>query len=287
MEDNLNETAKLGRLYRESLDGVLAKIKALGAGVYVLDDECLASLNIRKAEPLDIEEKSIDFGPRFFCPRFTLEEARQKTSAYLADAYPNSSEYPEWQERCRRGSYRSLLPMTDAQLRLGWCEKVMGGSAPDGSPNQGVWGDSRWCFWASWSFPPDEWGKSALTGHYGPVRVGSPPRFYTFKVTRAFVMRDPSLDMPHIGGSVVDAAESGEGDVLRSEVVAALELLKLQFRQEHFCQHHTLPAIVFSFQHDRFGRFSQFHCHGRSLVLRQSRLLDFRSDEPTTDAYHI
>lgn len=49
----------------------------------------------------------------------------------------------------------------------------------------------------------------------------------------------------------------------------------------------NIQAIVFSFQHDRFGRVTQFHFDGRSLVLRQSRLLNFRSDEPTTDAYHM
>ena len=111
---------------------------------------------------------------------------------------------------------------------------------------------------------------------------------------------------------MVDAAESGERDVLRSEVVAAIALLKLQFRLDHFYRHHTLPvsttpstttclpvfileefgliamqAIVFSFQHDNLGRVSQFHYHGKSLVLRQSHLLNFRSDEPTTDAYHM
>ena len=35
------------------------------------------------------------------------------------------------------------------------------------------------------------------------------------------------------------------------------------------------------------GRVSQFYFDGRSLVMRQSRLLNFRSDEPTTDAYHM
>lgn len=44
---------------------------------------------------------------------------------------------------------------------------------------------------------------------------------------------------------------------------------------------------MFSFQHDKCGRVSQFHFDGQSLVVRQSRLLDFRSDEPTTDAYHM
>lgn len=165
MEDR-DETARVGRLCCQFLDGVLAKIDSLGKGVYILDNEFLASLNIRKAEPLDIEEKNIDFGPRFFYPRFTLEEARQKTSAYLADAYPDPSEYPEWQERCRRGSYSDFVwreesgppdpedlhplcsPMADAELRLDWCEQVIGGSAADGSPNQGVWDDSCWRYLA-------------------------------------------------------------------------------------------------------------------------------------------
>lgn len=40
----------------------------------------------------------------------------------------------------------------------------------------------------------------------------------------------------------MDAAKSGEGDVLRSEVVAAVVLLKLQFRLDHFCRPHTLPV---------------------------------------------
>lgn len=74
------------------------------------------------------------------------------------------------------------------------------------------------------------------------MRVCNPPRLYTFYVSRAFIVKDPSADMPHIGGAVVDAAEAGEGEVLRSEVVAAIDLLKLQFRSEHFCRHHTLPV---------------------------------------------
>jgi hypothetical protein len=37
------------------------------------------------AQPLDIDESSVDFGPRFFAPRFTLEKARQKTNAFFTD----------------------------------------------------------------------------------------------------------------------------------------------------------------------------------------------------------
>lgn len=46
-------------------------------------------------------------------------------------------------------------------------------------------------------------------------------------------------------------------------------------------------ALVFSFQHDRFGRITQFHFDGRCLSMRQSRILDLWSHEPTTDAYHM
>ena len=158
--------------------------------------------------------------------------------------------------------------------------------------------------------------------HHCPcyTRVGSPQRSYVFHVSKAFLLRDSSTDKPHIGGTVVDSSESGEGEVLRSEVAAAVGLLKHQFRREDFCRHHTLPvspnpspvtlvlsqfnssyysdkhraalanhlqALVFSFQHDRLGRISQFHLDSQSLVLRQSRLLDFLSDEPTTDVYHM
>ncbi len=46
---------------------------------------------------------------------------------------------------------------------------------------------------------------------------------------------------------------------------------------------------MFSFHHDRSGRITQFHFDSRSmsLTMRQSRLLDFRSDEPTSDVYHM
>src|SRR4051794_5001630 len=95
---------------------------------------------------------------------------------------------------------------------------------PAAYPDTDVWAPS------SWHLVPDEWGNSSLPAHFGSARVGSPPRSYSFDVNRAFIIKDPFADMPHIGGTVVDAAESAEGDVLRSEVVAAVALLKLQFR---------------------------------------------------------
>jgi hypothetical protein len=80
--------------------------------------------------------------------------------------------------------------------------------------------------------------------HHGgtDAQVGHPPRPYTFHVSRAFLIEELSTDKPHVGGTVVDSTESDEGDVLRSEVAAAVGLLKHQFRRGDFWKHHTLPV---------------------------------------------
>jgi hypothetical protein len=97
---------------------------------------------VTKAEALDIEEKTVDFGPRFFCPRFTLEQARQKTIDFLSE-FAEEYEYHDWPKRCRRGSYVSLIedspgpydpeerhPLChaqgDAERRLDWFLTAMG-----------------------------------------------------------------------------------------------------------------------------------------------------------------
>ncbi|KAK4234209.1 hypothetical protein C8A03DRAFT_18840 [Achaetomium macrosporum] len=298
------ETEEFKSQCLDYLDNVLEEIEGFGDDIYILSDEHLASLNIRKLEPLDVEEQFVDFGPRSFYPRFTLEQAQQRTADFVA-GHEEYLGYHIWPKRCRRGSYVSVLedpqgyydpeemhplcdPVTDARFRLRWFLEVSGmgyGSHP-GEADLGVWDGSEWyCIHACDLVPG---------GRYNlPLRnprdtlVGDPPRPYAFHVCMAFLIEDPSAEKPHIGGTVVDSTESGERDVLRSEVAAAIGLLKHQFRRGDFRQHHTLPAIVFSFQHDKFGRITQFHFDGRSLMLRQSRLLNFRSDEPTTDAYHM
>jgi hypothetical protein len=135
---------------------------------------------------------------------------------------------------------------------------------------------------------------------------GNPPRHYTFHVNRALLLCGAAADKSHIGATVLDSTEPGDARVLRSEVAAAVGLLKHQFRRGDFHKHHTLPvsslpsflrrppincdnpqALVFSFQHDRFGRITQFHFDGRSLSMRQSRILNLWSHEATTDAYHM
>ncbi|KAK3900006.1 hypothetical protein C8A05DRAFT_17636 [Staphylotrichum tortipilum] len=121
------------------------------------------------------------------------------------------------------------------------------------------------------------------------AKVGTPSRPYSFWTTGATLFKGKAEGKPHTGAAVVDAAEPGEGEVLRSEVAAGIGLLNLPVHRWDFRQHHTLPALVFSFHHDRTGRITQFHfdCGSMSLTMRQSRLLDFWSHEPTMDAYHM
>lgn len=73
------------------------------------------------------------------------------------------------------------------------------------------------------------------------ARVMDPPRRYAFDVHNALLLEN-SDDKPHIGAVVLDATESKEGEVLRSEVAVAVGLLKYQFRRGDFLRHHTLPV---------------------------------------------
>ncbi|KAL2016393.1 hypothetical protein VTK56DRAFT_3815 [Thermocarpiscus australiensis] len=301
MEDD-RAVRRFRRHCLDYMDCILNEIRDLPEELYILDNEQLAALGVRKAEPLDIDEESVDFGPRFFIPRFTLAEARQKTVDFLADF----EILEEWYERCRRGSFcvdhgcedrdcthepedfhPLCSPVTDAELRCRWFMGAAGGDCYRDWPtvcssNLGVAEGSPWRY-SKWNYFPSH--------HPRGVRVGQPPRLYHYQGVAVCTLEDSSSPgRPHIAGSVADGAEAGEGDVLRSEVETAVALLRHQFSRGDFKEHRILPAIVFSFQHDRRGRISQFHFDGYSPVLhlRQSRLLDFFSDEPTTtDAYHM
>jgi hypothetical protein len=161
-----SETVRFKRQCIEYLDGVLDEIWGFGDGVYALDDDHLATLNIQRAEPLDVEEHTVDFGRRFFYPRFTLEEARQKTTDFLAD-HDEYLSHHTWRKRCRRGSFDddlwepSPVPLDpeerhplchaegDAKYRLEWFLAATGMYYDRWitTPNMRVWEGSTWEFW--------------------------------------------------------------------------------------------------------------------------------------------
>ena len=85
--------------------------------------------------------------------------------------------------------------------------------------------------------------RAFMPGHGSPdTRVGTPPRAYSFNPGRVFLLDDPAAEKPHIGATVTDSSEAEEGQVLRSEVVAAVALLRLQFFRGDYSSHHTLPV---------------------------------------------
>jgi hypothetical protein len=156
--DDEGEMQEFKQQCLDYLNKVLEEIKAFGDETYILDDEHLATLNVRKAEPLDIDEKAIDFGHRFFSPRFSLEQARQKTTDFLA-GIPDGISGVDWPQKCRRGSWVGVFddpdltydpdgrhPLCDpescARFRQKWILKAMGA----GHVNKGVWEGSDW-YW--------------------------------------------------------------------------------------------------------------------------------------------
>lgn len=47
----------------------------------------------------------------------------------------------------------------------------------------------------------------------------------------------------------------------------------------------ALQIIIYSFHHDESARITQAYWDDKGLVIRHSRLLDLRGDQPTRDAY--
>lgn len=108
---------------------------------------------------------------------------------------------------------------------------------------------------------------------------GHPNEFFS-----KFVFRVRGGNKPHTAMMVRDSA-SGESGILASEIMTAISVLRYRLRHGEFVDHHTIPALVYSFHHDQFARITQAHWDGAKLVIRQSRLLDLRGAEPTEDAY--
>lgn len=108
------------------------------------------------------------------------------------------------------------------------------------------------------------------------AEAGNPPRSYRYYVNMAFLLNGENCDdKPHIGGTVLEATESSEG---------------VKWLPPWVCLNispNGMISICTTLYHGGFDWINQFHSDGQALVLRQSRLLNFRSDEPTTDAYHM
>ncbi|KAL2258504.1 hypothetical protein VTK26DRAFT_8169 [Humicola hyalothermophila] len=96
-----------------------------------------------------------------------------------------------------------------------------------------------------------------------------------------------AANKPHMAIMMYDASVAPEGKVLRSELDAAVTLIREQLRSGRFTDHHTKPVLVYTFQWETHARITQVHLDAKlnKLVVRQSRLLDVKGKEPPPDAY--
>ncbi|KAI9690153.1 MAG: hypothetical protein M1822_009114 [Bathelium mastoideum] len=130
-------------------------------------------------------------------------------------------------------------------------------------------------------------GRNKLPFFEGYVPINNPDRLAlndcpVFMANYTYAVSDDSV--PHMTCSLADSSVS-DSNVLRSEIVTAITLMKRQARSLRFPDHHTIPVLVVSFQHDRAARITQAHFDGNRIFIRQSRQLNLRGDEPTEDAY--
>jgi hypothetical protein len=162
-DDSERKIIDFKRQCLDYLNDVLGEIEALGDDTYLLNDEHLAALNIHTVEPLDVDQKAIDFGPRFFTPQYSLDQTRQKTSDFLAE-HPDHRSHDSWRRKCRRGSWVGpfddpdrtpdpeerhplCTPQSCAASRLDWLLTAAGARyyAPwVESCHFGVWEKSEW-----------------------------------------------------------------------------------------------------------------------------------------------
>ncbi|EAQ89360.1 predicted protein [Chaetomium globosum CBS 148.51] len=85
---------------------------------------------------------------------------------------------------------------------------------------------------------------------------------------------------------MLDPNVAPEGKMLWSELDAAVTLLREQIRPGRFTDHHTKPALIYTFQWETHARLTKAHLDAKTnkTNIRQSRQLDLRGKEPPPDA---
>ncbi|KAF2238739.1 hypothetical protein EV356DRAFT_529173 [Viridothelium virens] len=232
-----------------------------------LDDEQLRSFSIQRLDDLDVDGNvSDDSGPRYFAPfpTNTLPESVKTT----ADS---------WQEPChvstKSTGWYTCDPFSEADFRLRWLDRTMHFYVID---------ETRWCdvemdgrnklpFFEGYAYRND---------HDGLVRED----YLGFLGDHARTVRDGCI--PHMTCAVIDSTVSGT-QVPRSVVITALTLMKRQIRSKHFVDHHTIPVLIITFQHDCAATITQVHFHGNRVFIRQSRPLNLDTNEPNAEAYML
>lgn len=264
-----------------------ATLKKLNRLYYVpvLEDWQLQSLGIRKLPDIDVDEHApFDPEPLFFRP-FPIDDEEDVPGFVHSTIHPLSNEVAsrQWKKPCVKSDCPGgTIFMGDhcSCKRYQWAYTVAGRCG------QGIFGKTQWhlsdCLSGDDAMYLEEKVSDSFYRVGGNVEgVYGDPGFYQLRLGEDM---DLDLSKPHIGVAVCDSTRSSRA-TLASELVAAITLLKFRLRSGDFVNFHTVPAIVYSFHHGESARITQAHWDGKDLVIRHSRLLNLRGDEPTRDAY--
>lgn len=204
-----------------------------------LDSDQLQSLCVGVLDDLDVDEASpFDFGPRYFAPlpKSRLPDLIQEGETWMDD----------WASACTPD--RICDPFSEATCRTKWVHSAHGTRLPDSLYEKSEWvvkyADSLSLFSISIQLTkvrsmsgPDE--LPYYDGyHYrnNPELFQAPP---VFKSNFAYGSKDKTL--PHMIGDMAESEDAGP-EILRSDIVLAITLMKRQFRSLRFTDHHTIPV---------------------------------------------
>ncbi|KAL1987892.1 hypothetical protein VTN96DRAFT_1876 [Rasamsonia emersonii] len=85
----------------------------------------------------------------------------------------------------------------------------------------------------------------------------------------------PSVDRPHIQCDMIYNID-GDDRLLRGELLALIRIILGVLSATSLVDHLITPVLLFSYMGPQHGRILQGHFDGDNLVVRYSKLYDFR-----------
>lgn len=258
--------------------------------VPVLDDSLLQALGIRKLPDIDVDEHApFDPEPLFFRP-YPLDE-EENLPEFVNDALQEGwyDTDLQWKKPCTKSYCPGALISHGRHCS---CGRYLWAKSMAGQFDDGIMGKTKWRYTSALSDDRDMYLEEDISHSFTRSRGRGRDRGWKLLGTYGtpgFYMQFSTFDeldmsKPHIGVAVCDSSTSSVA-TLASEVAAAITVLKFRYRRGEFVDFHTIPIIIYSFHHDESARITQAHWDDKGLVIRHSRLLDLRGDEPTRDAY--
>ncbi|OCL14840.1 hypothetical protein AOQ84DRAFT_384437 [Glonium stellatum] len=238
----------------------------------------LAKHNVQLLQLSLYARDTIDFEPRFSTP-FLADKIDPLLRKYMQyqEAHGNTRPWPScgyWDNR-----------YYDAHDLANWFLNVLGGGD---RPHELLWStewsrqydNTKYHRLLNESFPCGDWGTLAIL-HALPRRMklrdfqpGMPDeaRYEEFQDST-------TQEKPHIACVVLDGNVC-DHRILRSEMIAALSLMRERMRIKANRHYYINPVFLYSFSH-RKARVVQVHFDGVRLIVRPTEWMDF--DEEGTD----